>query len=103
VVVKTKHFLSTNYTIYKAKPSSVVQRLACLPLDLQFAGSNPDAGDKFLRLIKINNTPYFGGEVKPEVPCRKILHHVKKLLSMNKDTSYGQINHFIRQFPQHYY
>jgi hypothetical protein len=30
-------------------------------------------GDEFLRAIKIRSTPSFGWEVKPEVPCRKIL------------------------------
>jgi hypothetical protein len=31
----------------------------------------------FLRPIKIRSTPSFGGEVKPETICRKILRHVK--------------------------
>jgi hypothetical protein len=30
-----------------------------------------------LRVIKIRGTPSFGCEVKPEVPCRKILRHVE--------------------------
>jgi hypothetical protein len=30
--------------------------------------------------IKIGSTPSFGWEVKPEVPCPKILRHVKDLL-----------------------
>jgi hypothetical protein len=33
----------------------------------------PDQGDGFLREIQIRSTPSFGWEVKPEVPCRKIL------------------------------
>jgi hypothetical protein len=33
-------------------------------------------GEEFLRAIKIRSTPSFGGEVKPETPC-KILRHVK--------------------------
>jgi hypothetical protein len=33
----------------------------------------PDRGDGFLRAMKIRSTPYFGGEMKPESPCRKIL------------------------------
>jgi hypothetical protein len=36
--------------------------------------------DGFLRAITIRSTPSFGWEVKPEVPCRKILRHVKDLL-----------------------
>jgi hypothetical protein len=34
-------------------------------------------GDGFLRTIKIRSTPSFGWEVKPKVPCLKILGHVK--------------------------
>jgi hypothetical protein len=34
-------------------------------------------GDGFLRTIKIRSTTSFGYEVKAEVPCRKILRHVK--------------------------
>jgi hypothetical protein len=40
----------------------------------------PDKGDGFLRMIKIHSTHFFRWEVKPEVPCRKILWHVKDLL-----------------------
>jgi hypothetical protein len=40
-------------------------------------GFKPGRGDGFLRAIKIRSTPSFGWEVKPEVPCRKILWHVK--------------------------
>jgi hypothetical protein len=42
-------------------------------------GFEPCQGDGFLRAIKIRITPSFGWEVKPEVPCRKILRHVKHL------------------------
>jgi hypothetical protein len=31
----------------------------------------------FLRAIKIRSTTSFRGEVKPAVPCRKFLRHVK--------------------------
>jgi hypothetical protein len=34
-------------------------------------GFEPDHG--FLRAIKIRSTPPFGWELRPEVPCRKIL------------------------------
>jgi hypothetical protein len=43
-------------------------------------GFKPGKGDGFLREIKIRSTPSFGWEVKPEVPCRKILQHVKETL-----------------------
>jgi hypothetical protein len=45
----------------------------------------PGQGDGFLRAIKIQSTPSFGLEVKPEVPCRKILRHVKDLLKSHGD------------------
>jgi hypothetical protein len=40
-------------------------------------GFKPDRGDGFLRAIKIRSTSSFGWKMKPEVPCRKILQHVK--------------------------
>jgi hypothetical protein len=40
-------------------------------------GFKPGRGDGFLRAMKIRCTSSFGWEVKPEVPCRKILRPVK--------------------------
>jgi hypothetical protein len=51
--------------------------VACLPLDPRFVGSNPAKNDGFLRTIKIRSTTSFR-EVKPLVPCRKILRHVNE-------------------------
>jgi hypothetical protein len=48
-------------------------------------GFEPGKGDGLLRAIKIRSTPSFGWEVKPEVPCRKILRHVKDLLKSHRD------------------
>jgi len=39
-------------------------------------GFKPGQGDRFLRAIKIRNTPSFGWEVKPEPQYRKIVQHV---------------------------
>jgi hypothetical protein len=52
--------------------------VAYLPLVPRFAGSNAVEDDGFLIVIKIRSTTSFGGEVKPSVPCRKILRHVKE-------------------------
>jgi hypothetical protein len=52
--------------------------LACLTLNLRFAGSNPAEDDGFLRVIKITSTTSFGGDVKPSSPCGKILRHAKE-------------------------
>jgi hypothetical protein len=38
-----------------------------------------------LRAIKIRCTPSFRWDVNPEVPCRKILRHVKELLKSHGD------------------
>jgi hypothetical protein len=43
-------------------------------------GFEPDQDDGFLRKIKTRSTPSFGWEVKPEIPCRDILGHVKHIL-----------------------
>jgi hypothetical protein len=41
----------------------------------------PSRGDGFLRAITIRSTPFFRWGVKPEVPCGKILQHVKDPLT----------------------
>jgi hypothetical protein len=48
-------------------------------------GFEPGQGNGFLRTIKIRSTPSFGWEVKPEIPCRKILLQVKDLLKSHGD------------------
>jgi hypothetical protein len=48
-------------------------------------GFEPGQDDGFLRAIKIRSTPSVGWEVKLEVPCRKILWHVKDLLMSHGD------------------
>jgi hypothetical protein len=45
----------------------------------------PGQSDGYLRAIKICSTPSFGWQVKPEVPCRMILWHVKDLLKYHGD------------------
>jgi hypothetical protein len=45
-------------------------------------GFEPSQGDGFLKALKIRSTPSFGREVKPEVPCRKILRHEKRSLEV---------------------
>jgi hypothetical protein len=47
-------------------------------------GFKPGRGDGFLRAINIRSTTFFGWEVKPEVPCRKILRHVKDPLTYQR-------------------
>jgi hypothetical protein len=55
-----------------------------LPTGPKVRGFNPGRDDGFLRAIKIRSTTSFGGEVKPSVPCRKILRHVKHPCSMKE-------------------
>ena len=43
--------------------------VACWPLVPKFAGSNPTETVPFFQGEKILSMPFFGGEVKPSVPC----------------------------------
>jgi hypothetical protein len=52
----------------------VVSVLATRPKGRRF---EPGQGNGYFRVIKIRSTTFFGWEIKPEVPCRKILRHVK--------------------------
>jgi hypothetical protein len=52
----------------------MISMLAVGPKD---CGFKPGQGRLILGTIKIRNTPFFGGEVKPSASCRKILRHVK--------------------------
>jgi hypothetical protein len=54
-------------------------------------GSNPAEDDEVLRAIQIRSTTFFGGEIKPTIPCRKILQHIKYLDSM-KEILVGKIH-----------
>jgi hypothetical protein len=56
--------------------------VSVLATGLKGRGLKLGRGVRFLRAIKIRSTPFFGWEVKPEAPCRKILRHVKELLQV---------------------
>jgi hypothetical protein len=58
-----------------------------LPLDPTFVSSELAEDDRFLRAIEISSTAFFGGEVKPSVPCCKILRHVKEAYVFERATS----------------
>jgi hypothetical protein len=62
----------------------VVMVLAIEPKSRRFT---PDPGRWFLSVIRIRSTTSFGGQVKPSVPHRKILQHVKKRYEYEGDTS----------------
>jgi hypothetical protein len=71
--------------------------MANVPFAPRFAGSVPAESDALSTAIKIRSVTSFRGEVKPLASCLDILRHVKNpFRSMNKDTSLGQINHFLR-------
>jgi hypothetical protein len=71
----------------------VVSVLATRPKGRRFKHGQ---GDVILRTIKIRSTTSFGWEVKPEVPCRKILWHV----SSWSPTGMNRLNsHFLRLSP----
>jgi hypothetical protein len=52
----------------------------------RFAGSNLAESDEFLRAIRICSLTSFSGKVKPLVPSRKILQHVKDPLRHDRDS-----------------
>jgi hypothetical protein len=54
--------------------------VSVLAVRLKACGLKLGRNDGFLRAIKICRTPSYGWEIKPEVPCRKILRHIKDLL-----------------------
>jgi hypothetical protein len=66
------------YTLQPCRLGGVV--VSVLVTGSKCSGFKPSRGDEFLRAIKIRNTPSFGRELNPEVPCRKILWHVKNPL-----------------------
>jgi hypothetical protein len=69
-----------------------------LAIGPKFAGPNPAEDFGFLRAIKIRSTTSFGGKVKPAVPYRKTLRHVKDPYSM-KEILIGNIHgHFSPNF-----
>jgi hypothetical protein len=59
--------------------------VSVLATGLKGCGFESSQGDGFLRALKIRSTPSFRWEVKPEVPCPKILRHVKDLLKSRGD------------------
>jgi hypothetical protein len=82
-----------------SRSSSPHKRLHGLPLDPSFAGSNPAQDDGFLMAIKIRSTTFFGGEVKPFVPCRKTLRHLKIHAKYDRDTSSTKFEAVSEQDP----
>jgi hypothetical protein len=70
-------FLQIPVCLLRRLGGAVVNMLAIGPMG---RGFEPSQGDGFLRAIKIHSTPAFELEIKPDVPCRKILRHVKDFL-----------------------
>jgi hypothetical protein len=56
----------------------------------------PAEGGGFLRAVKICSTTSSRGKIKPAIPCRKILRHVKDPYSM-KGTLVGKIHGHLSQ------
>jgi hypothetical protein len=51
-----------------------------------------------IRAIKICTMTSFGGEVKPSVPCHKILRHVKEPYKYKKIYFVGKIHSHLAKF-----
>jgi hypothetical protein len=64
--------------------------LGALVIGPKECGFKPGRGDGFLKAIKIRSTLSFEWKVKPEIPRRKILRHVKcHFQACAKNTSQG--------------
>jgi hypothetical protein len=61
----------------------------------QGRGFKPGRGDIFSRAIKIRSTPFFAWEVKPEVPCSKILQNFKDSLTYQRYTNMRNSHSFV--------
>jgi hypothetical protein len=69
--------VTTDFLNAIQSPSAVLW-FSCVSLNPRFAGTNPAEEDGFLRAIKICSATSFEGELKPSVPCRKILRYAKE-------------------------
>jgi hypothetical protein len=72
--------------------------VACLPLDSKFAVWNRPRTMDF-KGVKIHRTTSFGGEVKPEVQCWKVVRHVKEPLEVWKRYKVRYNSSFPFPFP----
>jgi hypothetical protein len=59
--------------------------VSMLAIGSKVCGFKPGHYDRCARAIKIRDTTFIGGEVKPSVSCRKILRHVKKRYEYERD------------------
>jgi hypothetical protein len=74
-------WLGLKTTVFCHLGGAVVGVLATGPKGRGFKSVQDDG---YLRAIKIHSTPSFGSEVKLEVPCPKILRHVRHLLTYQR-------------------
>jgi hypothetical protein len=72
--------------------------VSVIPVGPEVSGFSPGRSRWIFKGDKIRGTPSFGGEVKPEAPCRKNLRHLKYYLQVWKNTSQSQIYHFLLPF-----
>ena len=80
VIIRTKYWISGFGCLEEA----------WWPWVHKFAGSNPTEAVGFFRAKKILNTPSFGGEVKPPVPCRRFTACKRSLNVTWKSGIFGQ-------------
>jgi hypothetical protein len=66
-----------------------VLEVACWPLVPKFAGFKPGRSCRNFRARKILSTPFFGGEVKPSVPCRSFTA-CKKSVNVTWNSAFRQ-------------
>jgi hypothetical protein len=75
--------------------------VSVIAIGLKVREFNPGRGDECLRAETIRSVPSFGGEVKPETPC-KILLHVKESLGKYEQKYLARPNSSFPS-PVHFY
>jgi hypothetical protein len=63
--------------------------VACWPLVPKFVGSHPAEAVGIFKVKKVLSTPFFGGEVKPSVPCRSFTT-CKRSLNVTSKSAFRQ-------------
>jgi hypothetical protein len=59
--------------------------VSVLAIGPKVCGFTHSQGDGPLRVIKVHNTPYFGGKIKVFAPSHMILWHVKDLCEYERN------------------
>jgi hypothetical protein len=101
---RSRHAKINNMCIFSPFPFSRkkiflwYQHVACWPLVPAFTGSNPAEAVGFFGR-KNPHTPFFGGEVKPPVPCCALRHVKEPKVTWKSPRSTKFLGHFSPIIP----